>query len=125
MRPQMRVEPIAKPARHEMLCDVAVRDLPPRVHAGIGAPGAMDADKLAADRLDCLLDRALDRGAVFLDLPAAERTAIIFDKQFIAGHQLSRAGGRSGVPRKNSSAFMGALPARCNSTILIAPSPQP
>src|SRR5690348_7203827 len=103
MRPQMGVKAVAKPARHEMLCDVAMRDLSQRMNTGIGAPGAMDADLLTADRLDRLLKGALNRGAVFLNLPAAERTAIIFDDQFIARHQLSRVGGPTGVPRKNSS----------------------
>src|SRR3954453_22931189 len=106
MRPQMRVQPVTKPPRHEMLCNVAMRDLPQRVHAGIGAPGAMNANVFAANRLDRLFHRALDRGAVFLDLPAAERAAVIFDEQSISGHQLSRAGGLSGVPRRNSSAFI-------------------
>ncbi len=101
-----------------------MRDLPQRMHTGIGAAGAVNADMLAADRLDRLFKGALDRGAVFLNLPATERTAVIFDEQFIAGHQLSRVGGLRDVPRKNSSAFMGALPARCNSMIRIAPSPQ-
>ena len=42
-----------------------MRDLAERMHAGIGAPGAMDADVLAADRLDRGLERALHRRAVF------------------------------------------------------------
>ena len=36
----------------------------------------------------------------------------------------SRIGGFSGVPRRNSSAFIGCLPARCSSRIRIAPSLQ-
>ncbi len=101
-----------------------MRDLRQRMHAGIGAAGAVNANRLAADRLDRGLQRALHRGAVVLDLPAAERRAVIFDDELVAGHQASRAGGFSGVPRKNSSAFIGALPARCSSRIRIAPSPQ-
>ena len=100
-----------------MFGNVAMGDLRQSVHAGIGAPGTVNANVFAADRLDGLFKRALNRGAVFLNLPAAERRAIIFDEELIAGHQLSRIGGLSAVPRKNSSAFIGALPARCNSTI--------
>ena len=57
------------------------------MHAGIGAAGAMDADLLAADRLDRVVQRALHRGAVVLDLPAAEGRAVIFDDELVAGHQ--------------------------------------
>ena len=37
MRPQMRVQPVAQPARRKRLCDIAMRDLRQRMHAGIGA----------------------------------------------------------------------------------------
>ena len=59
MRAQMGVQPVAKAARHEMFCDVAMRDLPQRMHAGIGAAGAVHANVLAADRLDRGFQRAL------------------------------------------------------------------
>ncbi len=117
----MRVQAVAKPAGHEMLGNIAMRDLPERMHAGIGAAGAVHANLLAADRLDRGLQRALHRGAVVLDLPARERRAVIFDDELVAGHQASRIGGLSGVPRKNSSAFIGCLPARCSSRMRIAP----
>src|ERR1700736_1965946 len=82
----MRVEAIAKPAGHKMLRDIAMRDLSQRMHASIGAPRAMNANLLAADRLDRRLQRALHRGAVVLNLPAAERRAVIFDDEFVTGH---------------------------------------
>src|SRR5260370_24675809 len=107
-----------------MLGNMAMRDLRQRMHAGVGAPRAVDANLLAADRLDRIFQRALHRGTVVLDLPATERRAVIFDDEFVAGHQLTRSGGFSGVPRRNSSAFIGALPARCSSRTRIAPSPQ-
>src|SRR3954462_4073582 len=94
------------------------------MHAGIGAACAVHADLLAADRLHRLFERALNGRTVFLDLPAAERRAVIFDEKLVARHQRSRIGSLSGVPRTNSSAFIGALPARCSSRIRIAPSPQ-
>src|ERR1700688_4854045 len=103
-----------------MLGDVAMRHLPERMHAGIGAAGAVDANRFAADRLDRVFQRALHGSAIVLDLPAAEGAAVIFDEELVAGHQLSRSGGFSGVPRRNSSAFIGRPPARCSSRMRMA-----
>src|SRR6202171_6263491 len=86
MRPQMRIEAVAQAARHKMFRNIAMRDLRQRMHAGVGAARAMHANMLAADRLDRGFQRALYRGAIVLDLPAAERRAIIFDDEFVAGH---------------------------------------
>src|SRR4051794_21377843 len=86
MRPQMRVQAVAKPPRHKVFCNIAMRDLSQGMHPGIGTPRAMDANRLAADRLDGIFQRALHRGAIVLQLPAAERTAVIFDDEFVAGH---------------------------------------
>ena len=83
----MRVQPVAKAARHEMFGNVAMRDLSQRMHPGIGAAGAVHAHPLAADRLDRVFQRALHRRAIVLQLPAAERRAVIFDDEFVAGHQ--------------------------------------
>src|ERR1700682_6204125 len=167
MRSQMRIQAVAQAPRHKMFCNIAMRHLCQRMHAGVGAPSAMNANLLAADRLDRGFQRALYGGAVVLDLPAAKRRAVIFDGEFVAGHfdpiwasssakaddpvfrdvsvqsqcrgvldtppsrgmtmlcgvrcYVSRAGGFSGVPRKNSSAFIGCLPERCSSRIRIAP----
>ena len=120
----MRVQPVTKPPRHKMLGDVAMRDLPQRVHTGVGAAGAIDADLFAANRFHGIFQRALHGRGIVLDLPAGKRRAVIFNDEFVTGHQTSRAGGFSGVPRKNSEACIGALPARCNSMMRIAPSPQ-
>src|ERR1700716_2183442 len=86
MRPQMRVQSVAKAALHKMFYNIAMRDLRQRMHPGIGTPRAMDANRLAADRLDRGFQRALHRGAIVLQLPAAERTAVIFDGEFVTGH---------------------------------------
>ena len=59
MRPQMRVQPVAQAPRRKRLFDIAMRDLRQRVHAGIGAARAMDANLLAADRLHRGFQRAL------------------------------------------------------------------
>ena len=120
----MRIQPVAKTPRHKMLGDIAMGDLRQRMHAGVGAPSAMHTNALAANRLYRRLQRTLHGQGIVLDLPAGKRRTVIFDDKLVAGHQTSRAGGFSGVPRKNSAAFIGALPARCNSTIRIAPSPQ-
>src|SRR6516162_10722094 len=117
----MRVQAVAKPARYEVFGNIAMRDLPKRMHAGIGAAGAMNANLFATDRLDRVFQCALHRRTVFLNLPAAERGAVIFDGELVARHQLNRAGGLIGVPRRNSSVFIGCLPARCSSTIRKAP----
>src|ERR1700687_3116177 len=86
MRAQMGVQAIAKTAGWKMLFDIAMRHLRQRMHAGVCAAGAVNANLLAADRLDRGFQRTLHRGAVVLDLPAAERCTVIFDDEFIAGH---------------------------------------
>src|ERR1035437_5238397 len=86
MRPQMRIQAVAEAARHKMSGNVAMRDLAQRMHTGVGAARTMNANVLAADRLDRGFQRALHRGAIVLYLPAAERRAVIFDCQLVAGH---------------------------------------
>src|SRR5437868_8839128 len=124
MRPQMRVEPVAQTPRHKVLGNIAMGDLRQRMNAGDGTASAVDTNVFAANRFDGLFQRALHRGGIVLDLPAGERRAVIFDDKLVTGHQTSRTGGFSGVPRRNSAAFIGALPARCNSMMRSAPLPQ-
>jgi hypothetical protein len=57
------------------------------MHAGIGAARAVDANLLAADCLHRVLKRALHGRSVVLDLPTGKRRAVIFDDEFVAGHQ--------------------------------------
>src|SRR5579863_2755172 len=121
---QVCIQPVAKAPRHKVLGNVAMRDLPERMDAGVGAARSMHAYLFATDRLDRGLQRALHRGTILLELPAAERRAVIFDRQLVAGHQTSRTGGFNGVPRRNSSAVIGCLPARCNSSTRNAPCAQ-
>src|SRR5690349_4217231 len=121
---QVRVEPVTQSIRYEVLRDVAMGNLRQRMDAGIGAARAVHADAITANRLHCRLQRALYRGTVVLVLPAAEGTSVIFDGQLVAGHQTSRSGGVSGVPFRKAPAFIGGFPARCNSRMRIAPSPQ-
>src|SRR5579871_4847967 len=69
-----------------MLVDVAMRHLPERMHAGIGAARAMHTHIGAAGRLDRSLECALHRRMIGLKLPAGKRRAVIFDGELVAGH---------------------------------------
>src|SRR5882724_8928149 len=82
----MRGEDVAKGAGRKMFREIGMRDLTERMHAGIGTALAMNANLLATDRLDRRLQRTLHRGAIVLNLPAAERRAVIFDEEFVTGH---------------------------------------
>ena len=82
----MRVYGIAHGVGVPALDQVDMADLPQRMHAGVGAPGAVDRDLLAAERLDGGRQHALHRRAVVLDLPADERPPVIFDGELVTGH---------------------------------------
>ena len=56
------------------------------VNAGIGPPGAMHADRFAAERRDGFFERLLHGIAVGLILPADKIRAVIFDGQLVARH---------------------------------------
>ena len=86
MRPQMRVQGVAHRVLLPLLGEIEVTDLAERMHAGIGAAGAVHAHLLAAERLDRGRQHALHRGAVVLDLPADERPAVVFDRELVTGH---------------------------------------
>ena len=63
-----------------------MRHLAARVHAGIGAAGALHQHLFAGQRLDRRRQFALHGHLIGLDLPAAERRAVIFDGQLVARH---------------------------------------
>ncbi len=86
MRAQMRVEGAGEPERGPVAREVDMRDLAGRVDAGVGAPGAGDEGGRRVDAGGGGLERALDARAVGLALPAAERTAVIFEAKGVAGH---------------------------------------
>ncbi len=69
-----------------------MRNLPERVHAGIGAPGALHVNPLATECRHGRRQDALDRRTIILHLPADESGSVIFDQQFVARHfgRLSR-----------------------------------
>ena len=79
-----------------------MRDLPGRVDARVGPPGAMREGSLAGHGEDRFFQRLLHRDAVLLPLPADERSAVIFERELEAGH---RALGRSKSARGAEEAF--------------------
>src|SRR5258705_5076366 len=100
-----------------------MRALTERVHARIGAPGAVDGDPLAAKAGDRGFERFLHRQTVRLALPADEPGAVIFDRQLVAGH------GRTvpaaiGWPRRKADTSTAARPGRCTRNGRKTPSPQ-
>ena len=66
--------------------EVEVADLAERMHAGIGAPGAVHGNALAGEFLDRVLQRRLHRRAVRLALEPDERRPVVFDRDAPAGH---------------------------------------
>jgi len=60
------------------------------LQGGLQEPGVHPA--VAVEREILGREGALHRRAVFLQLPAAERAAVIFDDELVAGHQTSRIG---------------------------------
>ena len=88
-----------------ILREIAMGDLPDRMHACIGAPcggnGMRAGFKFGQRSFDC----PLHRGLVGLALPACEGGAVIFDKKGIAGHRRCLAG--SAEARKGGKAGAG------------------
>jgi hypothetical protein len=70
---------------------IEMRHLRERVHAGIGAAGAIDRCALAAEFLDRVFDDLLDRHALALALPADERRAVVLERDLVAGHEGGQA----------------------------------
>src|SRR3569623_440333 len=98
-----------------------MRDLPQRMHPGIGPPRAMHAHAAARHRRHRVFQRALYRRAVVLKLLAAKWRAVIFDDELVTRHQIIASGGASGVPRRKSGAVIGCLPARWTCSRRLAP----
>ena len=74
MRAQMRVERVADGVGLALAGKIEMRDLAERVHARVGAAGALHHHLLAGEQLDRRHDRALHRGRIVLDT-ASRRTA--------------------------------------------------
>ena len=109
---------------HDRSCVPGLRkihmaDLPGGVDAGVCATGAANGHLLTGECLDGTFDHRLDGRRVRLALPAAERPAVIFHRQFVAGHYSNSSKGvakatsigRSRDPASVSASAMKASPA--------------
>src|SRR5476651_982526 len=125
MRAQVRVKRVAYCIRIALNIQIEMRHLTQRMHARVGAAGALHRELLARKCQNRRDNVPLHGRAIILDLPADERRVVIFDRDLVAWHstpQLSTALPGTVVPRKNSSTFIGCLPARCNCKMRTAPS---
>ena len=121
-RAQMRVDGVAQPVLAPDAREVDMSDLPQRMHAGVGAAGAMHDAARAVDGENRLLQPLLHRHAIGLPLPADKRPAVIFDRQGVAGHW--RAGSRFGL-REASEGDFPPSPRFCGDDRGIASKPAP
>ena len=85
----MRVERVAHGVGVPVLGQIDMGDLPARVHAGIGAAGALHVRAFARQRRDRRRQHALHGRLVGLHLPAGKGRAVIFDSELIARHFVS------------------------------------
>ena len=76
----MRVNSVAQAILPPDAGEVNMSHLPQRMHAGVGAPGAMHDAARAIDGEDRLLQPLLHRHAIGLPLPTDKRPAVIFDR---------------------------------------------
>ena len=81
-----RVEPLAEPERLPVALEVDMRDLAPRMHAGVRAPRAMGGRARAGHGEHGVFEDFLNREAVLLSLPADKRRAVIFEDKLKARH---------------------------------------
>ena len=86
VRTKVRVEGVAHGILPPVPRQIDVADLAERVHAGVGAPGALYADRFAAEALRRIHQQPLHARSVVLDLPADKGPAVIFDGKLVAGH---------------------------------------
>ena len=77
MRPQMRVERVAHGVSIPVPAEIDMGDLAARVHAGIGAAGALHCCCFAGERRDGRHQHALHCQLVGLHLPAGKGRAVI------------------------------------------------
>jgi hypothetical protein len=63
-------------------------DLSQRMHAGIGAAGALGKDALAHGAMDGIDQQTLDGGEAGLDLPAVKRCAVVRERELPVSHLL-------------------------------------
>ena len=83
---QIVVERIAHRIGVAVAPDVAMGHLGERMHAGIGAAGAIQVHRLAAESLQGRLYFTLHRRTIGLTLPANIGRAVIFQSKLVTGH---------------------------------------
>ena len=81
---EMGIERVAHRIFRPVAREVAMRYLAQSMDAGIGAPGAANADGFAAEALYRLFDGGLDGMLALLPLPARIGTAVILDVETVA-----------------------------------------
>ena len=86
MRAQMRIQPVADGVGLDDFPQIEMRDLPERMHAGVGAAGALDRHIFAGELPDRDFDFALHGRRIGLALPAGKRRTVILDQDFVARH---------------------------------------
>ena len=85
--------------RRTLDINVEVHHLCERVHSGVGAPRAHSFDVLARHLRQRALQGVLHRTAVWLGLPAAERSAVVFESE-----SNSHSGGSKAVAGRSKNA---------------------
>ena len=81
-----RVHPLHVGGRGQRALHGEARDLPERVHAGVGAPGAGDPHRLLVEGRERPLQLGLDRRPVGLDLPPHVAGAVVGEDELDPGH---------------------------------------
>ena len=82
VRRQVRIDAAHPRGQRPLGVGVEVNDLRRGVHTGVGASGRDDANGMAGDLADRVLERVLHAATRWLRLEAAERAACIFDTQY-------------------------------------------
>src|SRR5262249_12923539 len=78
MRAEVGIQRVADRIRVPFLAQIDVSNLTQRMHAGVGATGAVDGGPLPAEAFERGRQHALHGRSVVLDLPADEWPAVIF-----------------------------------------------
>ncbi len=98
-------------------CGVEVDDLAAGVNPGVGAPRAVNGDRLATLLRESVLEDALDGAAVGEDLEPCEVGAVVSDRQSAAGRGFEGGGGDGDAqPSRSMSLQMGAASPRLTPT---------
>src|SRR5262245_23373763 len=107
--PQIEIERVPDRSGLCGLLDIEVRDLGQGMNPGIGPASHMHTHVFTTEGSDGLFDRLLDGGSVLLPLPARETAALIFHRDFPAGHY-SASPGFTEKPRRKAVPSMGLRP---------------